>query len=46
MPKKKTVIPHKKKIKGDNYNYFIEGHYGHYKGEQKTREYKESDAYI
>ena len=35
-----------KKIKGNNYNYFIEGYYGHYKGEQKTGEYKESDAYI
>ena len=34
------------KIKGNNYNYFIEALHGNYEVEQKTGEYEESDAYI
>ena len=34
------------KIKGNNYNYFIEALHGNYGEEQKTGAYEESDAYI
>ena len=34
------------KIKGNNYNYFIEALHGYYGREQKIGEYEESDAYI
>ena len=34
------------KIKVNTYNYFNEALNGNYEGEQKNREYEESDAYI
>ena len=34
------------KIKGNTYTWFIEALTGNYEGEQKTKEYQESDAYI
>ena len=34
------------KIKGNTYNFFTEALNGNYEGEQKTREYDASDAYI